>query len=79
MSSNQPSPLAHHFRDLGQQHAVNTLGMWLFLSTELMVFGGVFTGYTVYRSLYRLEFEAASDKLNVWYGGVNTVVLLPVV
>ena len=50
MSANQQSPLAHHFHDLGQQHETNTLGMWLFLATELMVFGALFTG-TSTRSL----------------------------
>jgi cytochrome c oxidase subunit 3 len=67
---------AHHFEDLGQQHEAATLGMWAFLATELMVFGGLFTGYTVYRVAYPEAFEAGSQKLNVWYGGVNTLVLL---
>jgi cytochrome c oxidase subunit 3 len=76
MSDKHHPALAHHFRDLGQQHEVQTLGMWLFLATELMVFGALFTGYTVYRASYPHEFEAASGKLNIYFGGVNTVVLL---
>lgn len=76
MSAKQQSPLAHHFHDLGQQHEANTLGMWLFLATELMVFGVLFTGYTVYRAAYPEAFEAASGKLNVAFAAVNTVVLL---
>jgi cytochrome c oxidase subunit 3 len=68
--------LAHHFHDLGQQHEAQTLGMWLFLSTELMVFGALFTGYTVYRTIYPHEFEAGSQKLNVMFAAINTVVLL---
>jgi cytochrome c oxidase subunit 3 len=76
LSAKTHPALAHHFRDLGQQHETNTLGMWLFLATELMVFGALFTGYTVYRGLNPHEFEAASEKLNVVFATVNTVVLL---
>src|SRR6266496_2067149 len=68
--------LAHHFRDHRQQHAAATLGMWIFLATELMVFGALFTGYTAYRSRYPNEFAAASGELNLVLGGINTVVLL---
>ena len=75
MSANN-SPLAHHFADLEQQHEVAVLGMWIFLATELMVFGALFTGYAVYRNLYLAEFTAGSRALNIWFGGVNTVVLL---
>ncbi len=68
--------LAHHFKDLEQQHEAATLGMWVFLATELLVFGALFTGYTVYRSQSPREFEEASARLNVLIGGVNTIVLL---
>jgi cytochrome c oxidase subunit 3 len=71
-----PEKLAHHFEDMGQQHEAATLGMWMFLMTELMLFGGLFAGYTVYRTAYPEAFERASQKLNVFYGGLNTVVLL---
>ncbi len=50
--------------------------MWLFLATEVMVFGAMFTGYTVYRTRYSAAFEAGSDHLNLLIGGVNTLVLL---
>lgn len=76
MSSVDPPPLAHHFADLEQQHEAASLGMWIFLGTELMFFGGLFTAYTVYRCLYPEAFAAASRALDLWYGGVNTVVLL---
>ena len=75
MSANH-STLAHHFADLEQQHEVAVLGMWIFLATELMVFAALFTGYAVYRAEYPAEFAAGSGKLNIWFGGVNTVVLL---
>lgn len=68
--------VAHQFDDLEQQHAAGRLGMWLFLATEVLVFGALFTGYAAYRSLHSHEFEAASGKLNVLIGGINTVVLL---
>jgi cytochrome c oxidase subunit 3 len=76
MSAVDQTALAHHFEDLEQQHETAALGMWVFLATELMVFGGLFTGYIVYRALYPAAFEAGSRHLNIWFGGVNTVVLL---
>ena len=57
--------LAHHFDDLEQQREAGTLGMWVFLATELMVFGGLFTGYTVYRWMYATAFGEASGHL-IW-------------
>jgi cytochrome c oxidase subunit 3 len=74
--STKPPRLAHHFADLDQQHQAGTLGMWLFLASELMFFGGLFLGYAVYRNLYPLEFAAASQHLSLAYGGANTIVLL---
>jgi cytochrome c oxidase subunit III len=72
----KPSHLAHHFATLDQQHATAALGMWMFLATELMLFGGLFLVYTVYRVRNPAEFDAASNHLNLTYGAVNTVVLL---
>jgi cytochrome c oxidase subunit 3 len=68
--------LAHHFENIEQQHEAATLGMWLFLATEVMVFGGLFTGYTVFRSLYPEAFAAGSRALHLELGGVNTAILL---
>jgi cytochrome c oxidase subunit 3 len=50
--------------------------MWAFLVTELMLFGGLFLAYTVYRVRNPAEFALASQHLNLWFGGINTVVLL---
>src|SRR5437868_1394555 len=50
--------------------------MWVFLATELLIFGGLFTGYSAYRYAYPDDFEAASRHLNVLIGAINTVVLL---
>jgi cytochrome c oxidase subunit 3 len=68
--------LAHHFQDLEQQRAAGELGMWLFLVTEIMFFGGLFLAYFVYRGWYPAEFAAGSRTMNVMLGTVNTAVLL---
>jgi len=51
-------------------------GMWLFLFTELLLFGGLFIIYAVYRGMYAEEFHHAAGDLNVVLGVANTVVLL---
>jgi cytochrome c oxidase subunit 3 len=68
--------LAHQFEDLDQQREVATLGMWVFLVTELLFFGGLFLTYAVYRGWYPEDFAAASHELIVWAGTLNTVVLI---
>jgi cytochrome c oxidase subunit 3 len=68
--------VAHHFDDVEQQHEANTLGMWVFLTTEVLFFGGVFLGYLVFRSLYPQAFAQASHHLNVPLGTANTALLL---
>lgn len=70
------SPLAHHFDDLEQQHAAGELGMWLFLCTEVMFFGGLFLAYAIYRTQDESAFAAASHKLDLFWGAINTAVLL---
>jgi cytochrome c oxidase subunit 3 len=67
---------AHQFDDLVQQHEADSLGMWAFLLTEIMFFGGLFLGYTVYRSAYPEAFAEASHHLDIWLGSVNTAVLI---
>jgi cytochrome c oxidase subunit III len=74
--STQAKSLAPHFADFEQQHEAATLGMWIFLATEVMFFGGLFTGYAVYRLRYPHAFAVASAQLNLVYASVNTVVLL---
>jgi cytochrome c oxidase subunit III len=68
--------LAHQFDTLGQQREAATLGMWVFLVTEVLFFGGLFAAYTVYRSLYPEAFAAASHELDVTLGAINTAVLI---
>jgi cytochrome c oxidase subunit III len=68
--------LAHHFDDVEQQREAGTLGMWAFLVTEVMFFGGLFLAYILYRSKYPVEFAVASNSLNVTMGFINTLVLI---
>ena len=68
--------LAHHFDSLEQQTEAATLGMWVFLGTEVLFFGGLFMVYTVYRTWYPAEFAAASHTLNITLGTINTAVLI---
>src|SRR6266487_4406372 len=68
--------LAHHFDDLGQQKEAATLGMWVFLVTEVLFFGGLFATYLIYRNWYPEAFAAASRELDVTLGTVNTIVLI---
>jgi cytochrome c oxidase subunit 3 len=68
--------LAHHFDSLAQQSEATTLGMWVFLVTEVLFFGGLFATYMIYRSWYPAAFAAASHELDVTLGTINTVVLI---
>jgi cytochrome c oxidase subunit 3 len=70
------SRVAEHFATAAQQRESATLGMWLFLATELMLFGGLFLGLAVYRVAYPEAARTASDHLHLWIGGANTAVLL---
>jgi cytochrome c oxidase subunit 3 len=75
-TSSVPRALAHQFDDLKQQHDADELGMWLFLSTEIMFFGGMFLAYTIYRTQDEAAFAAASHQLDLLLGTINTAVLL---
>jgi cytochrome c oxidase subunit III len=70
------SALAEQFDDLVQQHAAASLGMWVFLVTEMLFFGGLFAGYTVYRASYPEAFREASHHLDLLLGSLNTAVLI---
>jgi cytochrome c oxidase subunit 3 len=69
-------PLAHQFENLEQQRTSATLGMWTFLATEVMFFGGLFAGFAVYRFTDPRAFALACRELLVWAGTINTFVLL---
>ncbi len=68
--------LAHHFDDLEQQETSARLGMWLFLCTEVLLFGGIFMGYAVYRAIYPEAWVEGSHHNDVVWGTINTAVLL---
>jgi len=76
MDNARPDYLAHHFDHLEQQKQSATLGIWLFLITEVMFFGGLFLGYIVYRGMYPEAWHLGSSKLDVVLGTVNTVILI---
>jgi len=71
-----PPELRHHFGSLTAQKEASSLGMWIFLATEVLFFGGMFTAYAIYRSTYRTAFEGASNLLDIRLGAVNTGVLI---
>jgi cytochrome c oxidase subunit 3 len=75
-SEGRPAHLAHHFSEVGQQKDSAKLGMWIFLLTEILLFGGLFRAYAVYRSWNPDMFYNAHKFLNVYLGTVNTFVLI---
>ncbi len=83
MSSHATTPevhghraLQHHFENMEQQREAGTLGMWIFLVTEIMFFGGMFLAYTLYRNSFPASFASASNHLDITLGAVNTGVLI---
>lgn len=67
---------AHHFESVEHEFEAGKLGMWLFLVTEVMLFGVLFAGYGLFNYLYPEMYKEAHHHLNKVMGGVNTVVLL---
>ncbi len=76
MSHANDSALAHHFTSLKQQYESAQLGMWSFMLTEIMMFGGLFMVYIVGRYRYLDAFVDGSHHLSIGLGGFNTVVLI---
>ncbi len=68
--------LAEQFDDITQQRDAAQLGMWIFLATEVLFFGGLFLAYTVHRYLSPDAFAAASRHTEIILGGANTAILL---
>ncbi|MCZ0933366.1 MAG: cytochrome c oxidase subunit 3 family protein [Oligoflexia bacterium] len=68
--------LAHHFDSYEQQVRAEKLGMWLFLATEILMFGGLFVAYVIYSGEYPAIFKAGAQFLDWKKGAINTVVLL---
>jgi cytochrome c oxidase subunit 3 len=75
-SGSRAAHLQHHFSDVEQQKESAKLGMWLFLVTEILLFGGLFCAYAIYRSWHPDMFINAHKELNVALGAINTVVLI---
>ena len=76
-ASTVEGPVAHHFNNMGQQLATVRFGMWLFLITEVLFFGGAFCAYTAYRVWYPRDFEAGSAALNVSPKAISTLSIVP--
>ncbi len=72
----QPSVLAEQFEDAEQQSEASHLGMWTFLTTEVLFFGGLFMAYILYRHVYPDSFAIGSRHTNLFYGTLNTAILL---
>jgi cytochrome c oxidase subunit III len=68
--------LQHHFDNMEQQAEASTLGMWVFLVTEIMFFGGLFMAYLVYRHASPMGFQEASHHLDIMWGTINTALLI---
>src|ERR1700709_2663943 len=66
----------HHFETEEQQREAGSFGMWLFLLTEIMFFGGLFFAYLLYRNWYYPAFIVASHQLSIPLGGINTAILI---
>jgi cytochrome c oxidase subunit III len=71
-----PPYLRHHFATVEQQRETAGFGMWLFLLTEIMFFGGMFAAYLIYRNWYYPAFVAGSHQLSILLGTINTAVLI---
>ena len=74
--NHENSQVAHHFVDADQQLDSAKMGMWIFLVTEILFFGGLFLAYIVYRAWYPELYSAASDQLDTLMGSINTIVLI---
>jgi cytochrome c oxidase subunit III len=71
-----PSFLQHHFDTPAQQFDASKLGMWIFIATEILMFGGLFCAYSIWRGLQPDIFDQAHHFLNKIMGATNTIVLL---
>jgi cytochrome c oxidase subunit 3 len=71
-----PSLVREHFRTAEQQRETEMFGMWIFLATEVLFFGGVFMAFTVYRMYYPQAFGAGSGGMNILLGSINTALLI---
>ena len=68
--------VAHHFKDATQQYDSGKEGIWLFMVTEILMFGGLFVGYAIYHNMYPGMFSEGASSLNWRMGFINTLVLI---
>lgn len=68
--------LREHFRTPEQQRETSSIGMWVFIATEVMLFGGLFMAFTIYRTMYPRAFMEASADMSILLGSINTAVLI---
>lgn len=71
-----PHVVAHHFESQEQEYQSAKLGFWLFLATEILLFGGLFAAYFYFHSVHTEDFVAGGKLLSVKMGTTNTVILL---
>lgn len=76
MATRETITPSHQFDSLEQERDAGLFGMWVFLVTEVMFFGGLFAAYAIYRYQYPAAFEEGSHHMNLWLGTINTAVLL---
>jgi cytochrome c oxidase subunit III len=76
VSSSSKHPHAHHYDSAEHEYLTSKFGTWLFLCTEILMFGGLFVGYVIYHHKYPALFSAGSKFLDWKLGALNTVVLL---
>jgi cytochrome c oxidase subunit 3 len=74
--SAEEAALREPWEDIARQRQAVEIGMWGFLASEILFFGGIFAGYTVYRSIYPEAFWIAGGHTSLFYGGTNTAILL---
>jgi cytochrome c oxidase subunit III len=76
VSAGAANKRAMHFSTLAKQRHAATLGMWVFLGTEVLLFGGLFVSYAYYRVVFPATFAQASAHLDIHIGTVNTLILI---
>lgn len=75
-TSHAGHPHAHHFNDAKHEYTTSKEGVWLFLTSEILMFGGLFVGYLIYQGLYPEVFREGSTHTDWRMGALNTIVLL---
>lgn len=76
MSTDNHADFAHHFKSREHEHETSKLGIWLFMATEILMFGGLFVAFFLFRGLYPEAWREGSALLSVGLGGLNTIVLI---